>query len=168
MLFAGTTSERYPGGRQWRPGAWNIHPKLPRHLDGITLAMPWALISYSRSSIAERIKGLDKPFRAALPLLSALSTLIHPREARGFTSGAENKSLLSLSFSLRKAQLNELAITEQRVSVIDQSSINDRYIYVCLMGRSKYNIILEKYTTYKYFFYILGMCVVYLLPLYLR
>lgn len=102
------------GWWQWRPGGESeiFIPKprraLPRHLDGITLAMLWALISYSRSPIAARIKGLDKPFRAASPIVHLLlflvisfSRLIHPRNARGFTSGPENKSLLHLPLPLQ-------------------------------------------------------------------
>lgn len=56
MLFAGTTSESYPGTMAWDGvspaggengdvGAVKYSseaPSLPRHLDGITLAMPWA------------------------------------------------------------------------------------------------------------------------------
>ena len=100
--LCGNDIRTLPDRRQWRPGAWNIHPKLPRHLDGITLAMPWALISYSRSPIAARIKGLDKPFR-----VTPLSLHVNPstRSAWIYISGTKNKSFLPQS-------LNELPVTK--------------------------------------------------------
>lgn len=83
MLFAGTTSESYLSAMTGRGGEGLKYSSeassLPRHLDGITLAMPSALISYSRSPIATRIKGLDKPFPAVpLPRSFPLSSLLRP------------------------------------------------------------------------------------------
>lgn len=59
----------------------------------ITLAMPWALISYSRSPIAARIKGLDKPFRAPPPPRSSLffPRLICPRKRARIYSGTRKQ-----------------------------------------------------------------------------
>lgn len=153
MLFAGTTSESYPNERPKRgveeKEDLKYSPEAPsRYRDiwtVITLAMPRALISYSRSPIAARIKGLrDKPFRACSPPLTPylpFSAIIHPQKAHGFIFGTGKQIAPPKSVAEQVNSCGEI----NDLSVINK--LNQCYAYIFILhGCLSFSLSLFSYT----------------------